>query len=51
MAAGSRNMKLSVGAGEMAQRLRGLAAIPEVLSSIRATTLRLTAIYNEHSYT
>jgi len=35
------------GAGEMAQRLRALTALPEVLSSIPATTWWLTTICNE----
>lgn len=36
--------KLVRGPGEMAQRLRALAALAEVLSSIPASTRRLTTI-------
>jgi hypothetical protein len=38
--------KYSLGAGEMAQWLKELAALPEVLSSILATTWWLTTIRN-----
>ena len=39
--------KCTVGAGEMAQRLRALTALPKVLSSNAATTWWLTTIPNE----
>jgi hypothetical protein len=37
----------ALGAGEMAQRLRALAALPEVLSSNPTTAWWLTTIFNE----
>jgi hypothetical protein len=38
--------KYFVGAGEMAQQLRALTALPEILSSIPITTWWLTTICN-----
>jgi hypothetical protein len=39
-------MNRTVGAGEMAQQLRALTALPEVLIQILATTWWLTTICN-----
>jgi hypothetical protein len=38
-------MKVNVGAGEMAQQIKALAALLEVMSSIPRTTRWLTTIY------